>query len=148
MFKFDELIEGSKKPPKWLILVIPMILFSSCESKRAANKIAWLKDKNYLKDSSTTKFIKGKDSLITDTTYLQSVLRDSIHTDSIIYIRETKTLIREVLKHRVDTIVNDNSKTIYQKSTCNKRHWTILEIIGLGFICFVGGVIAALIFKR
>lgn len=31
---------------------------------------------------------------------------------------------------------------------CKKNHWTILEIIGLVFICFVGGVIATLIFKR
>jgi UDP-N-acetylmuramoylalanine-D-glutamate ligase len=131
-----------------LIILAVILLMGSCESKRAANKIRWLKSKNYVTDSSTTKFIKGKDSLITDTTYLQSVLRDSIHTDSIIYIRETKTLIREVLKHRVDTIVKENNKTVYQKSDCNKKHWTILELIGFGFVCLIVGGILTLIFKR
>jgi len=106
------------------ILIILIFLLIGCESKRAANKTEWLKERGYLKDSSSVIFVKGKDSLISDTTYLQSVLRDSIHTDSIIYIKEVKTIVREKLISRVDTIQHNNTSIIKEKCPeCNPSWW-------------------------
>lgn len=120
-------------------LIILIFLLIGCESKRAANKTEWLKERGYLKDSSSVIFVKGKDSLISDTTYLQSVLRDSIHTDSIIYIREVKTIVREKLISRVDTIQHNNTSIIKEKCPECKQpfNWWLVAFFGLLIISVI-----------
>jgi hypothetical protein len=101
---------------KYLII---LLLLSSCETYRAANKTSWLKSRGFLTDSSTTTttFKTGETILILDTTFLKSV--DTIKTDSTLIIE--KHFYNEKRFYSKDTLIINNNKTIHIKPA--KQKW-------------------------
>lgn len=120
-------------------LIILLFLLIGCESKRAANKTEWLRERGYLNDSSSKEIIykPGETKIVKDTTYKFS--SDTLRTDSTIIVNNN--FYREKHFHTRDSVIvnNNNINTIEKPCPECKQpfNWWLVAFFGLLIISVI-----------
>lgn len=126
----------------WVLVIISVLLLSSCESQRAANKTAWLKRNGYL--SADTFYIKdtvrGFDTTIVkqfDTlnhTDTLTVIKDGIKVQTVVKWKDR--VIEQTLTKRDTIVVRQQIRKVVTEFE-NKVPWLYWLILsGMGVVIF------------